>query len=78
MARAALRWTAKELAERAGVSWDTVQRMETSTGPVPGLSRNVDAVRAALEGAGVEFIDQNGGGPGVRGPGEKSKAKARK
>ena len=24
------------------------------------------AVRRALEGAGVEFIDENGGGPGVR------------
>ena len=70
MARAALCWTAKELAERAGLSWNTIQRMETSTGAVPGLSRNVEAIKAALEGAGIELIDQNGGGPGVRGPGE--------
>jgi hypothetical protein len=27
---------------------------------------NDAAIRAALEAAGVEFIDENGGGPGVR------------
>jgi hypothetical protein len=26
----------------------------------------LEVVRRALEGAGVEFIDENGGGPGVR------------
>ena len=29
-------------------------------------TRTVDAIRTALETAGVEFIDENGGGPGVR------------
>jgi hypothetical protein len=28
--------------------------------------RTVSAIRAALEAAGVDFIDENGGGPGVR------------
>ena len=65
MARAALRWSAKDLAERAGVSWETIQRMETR-GTEPSRSGNVESVRAALESAGVQFIDQNGGGPGVR------------
>ena len=63
MARAALRWTAKELAEKAGVSWATVQRMETSKGEAPGLAKNVNAVQRALEGAGVEFTNDEA--PGV-------------
>jgi len=29
-------------------------------------SRTVSAIRAALESAGVEFIQENGGGVGVR------------
>ena len=69
MARAALRWSAKELAEKASVSWETIQRMETR-GTEPSRFENVAAVQRALEGAGVEFIDRNGGGPGVRGPDE--------
>lgn len=30
------------------------------------IGNNLDAIRAALEAAGVEFIEENGGGPGVR------------
>jgi hypothetical protein len=40
--------------------------MEASAGPVTGFANNVAAVIAALEKAGVEFIDENGGGAGVR------------
>jgi hypothetical protein len=29
-------------------------------------ANNLTAIRAALEAAGVEFIPENGGGPGVR------------
>ncbi|MDL2409952.1 helix-turn-helix transcriptional regulator [Rhizobium calliandrae] len=55
-----------ELAELANVSAPTLRRMEASIGAAAGMPNNVAAVRAALEGAGVIFIDQNGSGPGVR------------
>jgi hypothetical protein len=40
--------------------------MESSDGYVRGIAENVWKVQRALEDAGVEFIDENGGGPGVR------------
>jgi hypothetical protein len=40
--------------------------MEASEGPATGFANNVGAVIASLESAGVEFIAENGGGPGVR------------
>ena len=65
-ARALIRWSAKDLAERSGVSLNTVQRMEAATGIPGGLTKNLAAIRTTLEAAGVEFIAENGGGPGVR------------
>jgi len=55
-----------ELAAAASVSVPTLRRMEASNGPAAGLANNVSAVKHALEAAGVEFIAENGGGPGVR------------
>jgi transcriptional regulator with XRE-family HTH domain len=63
MARAALGWGVRELATAAKVSPDTIARLERGETLYP---RTVAAVRAALESAGVEFIAENGGGPGVR------------
>jgi transcriptional regulator with XRE-family HTH domain len=63
MARAALQLGVRELAEVARVSPTTVTRLEAGEELKP---RTVDAVRSALEAAGVEFIAENGGGPGVR------------
>jgi hypothetical protein len=40
--------------------------MEASEGPAAGMANNVAAVRAALESAGVMFIEENGEGPVVR------------
>jgi transcriptional regulator with XRE-family HTH domain len=65
-ARALLRWSAKKLAEMSGVSLPTIQRMEMAKGVPSGLSRNLEAVERTLENAGIIFIDENGGGPGVR------------
>jgi transcriptional regulator with XRE-family HTH domain len=63
-ARGLLDWNQQELADRAGVSVVTVRQLE---GEVTAPRRSTIAVvRAALEKAGVEFIDENGGGPGVR------------
>ena len=69
-ARALLGWEQAELSVAAQLSVQTVKRMESSQGPVRGNARTIYAVQRALESAGVQFIDQNGGGPGVRGPGE--------
>lgn len=63
MARAALRLGVRELARLAAVSPTTIARLERGESL---YGRTVDTVRAALEGAGVEFVPENGGGPGVR------------
>ena len=63
MARAALSWGVRDLAAAAKVSPDTVARLERGEALHP---RTLDAIRAALEAAGVEFIPENGGGVGVR------------
>ena len=63
MARAALGIGVRELAEKAKVSPDTIARLERGE---ELRERTVDAIRAALEAAGVEFIPENGGGAGVR------------
>ena len=66
-ARSLLRWTAHDLAEKSGVSGRTIQRLEAATGVPASHSKNLEAVRHALEQAGVVFIDQNEeSGPGVR------------
>jgi hypothetical protein len=54
------------LAQSARISVQTLRRMEASEGPSSGYANNVAAVRAALEMAGIEFLEENGEGPGVR------------
>jgi len=64
-ARGLLGWSQSKLAARAGLSLPTVKRVEGDLGPhVSDEARN--KLQRALESAGVEFIDENGGGPGVR------------
>lgn len=53
----------RELAEKARVSTNTITRFEKGEDLKP---RTADAIRTALESAGVMFIDANGNGPGVR------------
>nr|WP_321307540.1 hypothetical protein [uncultured Sphaerochaeta sp.] len=65
-ARALIRITAQELADSALVGVATVRRAEGDDGPVSITEANAVALRRALEAAGVEFIEQNGGGAGVR------------
>jgi transcriptional regulator with XRE-family HTH domain len=53
-----------ELAEQSGVSLRTIAHFESAERqPIPA---NLSALQRALEIAGVEFIAENGGGPGVR------------
>ncbi len=63
MARAALGWGVRDLAEKAGVTANTVSRIENGS---DAKQSTMAALRAAMEAAGVEFIPENGGGPGVR------------
>ena len=65
-ARAMLGWSAGQLVAASKVSLATVQRAESVDGPVRMTAANVDAIQRALEDAGIEFIAEDGGGPGVR------------
>lgn len=64
--RALVRWSAEKLAEAAKLGRITVTRAEAVDGKPSLTEANVDAIRRVLETAGVEFIPENGGGPGVR------------
>jgi ribosome-binding protein aMBF1 (putative translation factor) len=64
-ARALLRWSAAELAKKAALGANTIRRAEVAE-RISLTPANQMAIRRALEAAGVEFIDQNGGGAGVR------------
>jgi transcriptional regulator with XRE-family HTH domain len=65
-ARALLRWSALDLAKASKVGVATIRRIEVIEGEISATLANEAALRRALETAGVEFIDENGGGPGVR------------
>ena len=57
-------WRQAELAMKAGVGIVTVRQFEAAT-HVPRRA-TLDVVMRAFESAGIEFIEENGGGPGVR------------
>ena len=64
MARAAVGWSIKDLADAAGVHTNTIANFEV--GRYRGDPETLAAIRRVLESAGVEFIEENGGGAGVR------------
>ena len=59
-ARAGLNITARQLADRAGVSLPTIQRFESVDGVPPSRSSTLLDVKNALEAAGIEFLVGNG------------------
>lgn len=67
MGRAALNWSTQELAQKAGVGANTVNRFEAGQ---DARVSSVDKMRTAMEEAGVAFIGDGetstAGGPGVR------------
>ena len=65
-ARALIRWSAEDLARSSSVGLTTIRRAELTIEETSLTAANNWAIRSALESAGVEFIDENGGGPGVR------------
>ncbi len=64
-ARGLIGWSQTELARQAGLSLPTVKRVETDWG-IRVSEEARTKLRLALETAGIEFIDENGGGAGVR------------
>jgi predicted transcriptional regulator len=65
-ARALLGWSQADLAQHSRVSEPTIARLESLEGKLGGREATAETIRRALENAGVEFIDENGGGVGVR------------
>jgi hypothetical protein len=65
-ARALLKWTVADLARHSSLGLNTIKRAEVAESGTSLTTANDLAIRRALEAAGVEFIDENGGGPGVR------------
>jgi DNA-binding XRE family transcriptional regulator len=64
MARAALHWTVRDLADATGLHRNTINNIEV--GRYGGDPKTLELIEKTLRAAGVEFIDENGGGPGVR------------
>ena len=66
-ARALLGMHQSDLARRAALNVNTIRHMESSGAePITGRVFNIQAVQAALEAAGIEFIAEDDGGLGVR------------
>ena len=63
MARAAVGWGVRELGKKAGVAANTITRIENGA---DAKQSTMDKLQRILEAAGIEFIEENGGGPGVR------------
>ena len=61
-----MKWSAEDLAQESSVSLRTIRRAELSDHQTSMTAPNDWAIRRAFELAGVEFIDENGGGAGVR------------
>lgn len=66
-ARALIGISQAELAKRAGVSVPTVKRCESEGENIPIVASETQRkIRVVLEAEGIQFIPENGGGPGVR------------
>ena len=74
-ARALLEWSQQDLAKAAGVGVVTVHQLEAKLSEPRRAT--LDVIRRTLEAAGVEFIEENGGGPGVRLRGPETSKKKR-
>ena len=65
-ARALLRWSGKDLAEKTGLGFSTLMRLEVLEGVPSAQAKTLEAIQKAFESAGVEFIGTPEDGPGVR------------
>ncbi len=64
--RALLKWTGADLAEKSGVAFSTIMRMETVDGVPNSTMKTIEAIKRAFENAGIEFIGSPEDGAGVR------------
>jgi len=65
-ARSLLGWTARELAEKSGIGFSTMIRLEASDGVPSSNVKTLDSIKKSLEKAGIQFIGAPDDGPGVR------------
>jgi transcriptional regulator with XRE-family HTH domain len=65
-ARGLLNWTVQQLADKSGLGFTTIVRMESVDGVPPSQAKTLEAVRKAVEKAGVEFIGTPDSQAGVR------------
>jgi transcriptional regulator with XRE-family HTH domain len=65
-ARAALRWSVQELADRSGISIQTIKRLEVVEGIPQSRVQTLLDIKFALEAAGIEFIGTPMDRPGIR------------
>jgi len=63
-ARGLLAWSQQQLADAARVGVVTVRQFEA--GAAQPRNATMEVIERALTGAGVIFVEENGGGPGVR------------
>ena len=63
MARAAMGWGVRDLAAKIGVAANTISRFENGS---DAYGETLRKIRRAFEEEGIIFIDENGGGAGVR------------
>ncbi len=66
MARAALGLSLQDLASSAGLSEKTIRRVEADGNGASASIKTIDAIKAALEAAGIEFIGTPDDRPGIR------------
>ena len=65
-ARALLGWSQSDLARHSGISEPTIARLESAEGVLGGRGETIRKIRAALETNGIELIEENRTGEGVR------------
>lgn len=65
-ARSLLRWTGKQLAQKSGIGFSTLMRLETEQGVPNAQAKTLEALRKAFEDAGIEFTGSPDSQAGVR------------
>jgi transcriptional regulator with XRE-family HTH domain len=65
-ARALLRWSGKDLAEKTGLGFSTLMRLEVLDGVPSAQAKTLENIQKAFEKAGIEFIGSPEDGAGVR------------
>jgi transcriptional regulator with XRE-family HTH domain len=65
-ARALLRWSGKDLAEKTGLGFSTLMRLEVLEGVPSAQAKTLETIQKVFENAGIEFIGTPEDAPGVR------------